>query len=96
MLILCGETEDEDPGKIHFIVPKFWGKFACVVRHNRFAIRSCLTTPAKSHDYIPGDQYKLKIWTSNFRRDYHPFNDAETPPTVTPNATYQLFIHTFQ
>ena len=66
------------------------------MRHNRFEIRLCLTTHAKSHYYIPGDQYKLKIWTSNFRGDYHPLNDAETPLTVTLNATYKLFIHTFQ
>ena len=26
---------DEDPGKIRFIVPKFWEKIACAVRHDR-------------------------------------------------------------
>ena len=29
---------DEDPGKIHFLVPKFWEKIACAVRHNRILL----------------------------------------------------------
>ena len=31
---------NKDPGKIHFIIPKFWGKIAFIVRHNRIATRS--------------------------------------------------------
>ena len=32
--VFSDEAADEDPGKIHFIAPKFWGKNACAVRLN--------------------------------------------------------------
>ena len=48
---------DEDPGKIRFIVPKFWGKIACAVRHNRIAIRPW--------DRGWGFKFPLVLWFSS-------------------------------